>query len=90
MWRLLLIVPSKSLYQLGWNYPQSRPRLCENAFTTWRATKIVNELIDNAASTSFPEFVLPSSLDPITARNHSELKYLKSDQERLQSAFGTS
>jgi hypothetical protein len=83
-------VPPQSLYQSGGNYPQSRARLCSYALTTWRAARLVTELINNAASTSFPEFVLHGSSDAITAGNLSEPKHLKSEQQQQQSAIGTS
>ena len=83
-------MPPQSLYQSGGNYPQSRPRLCSNALTTLRVARLVTKLINNAASTSFPEFVLHGSTDAITAGNLSEPKHLKSEQQRQQSAIGTS
>jgi hypothetical protein len=88
MQRLLLNVPPKPLYEPRENYSQYRARLCNNASAAWREAELVIELINNAASTSFPECIIHGTPDAVAARNLSEPKYLKLEQQYIQSTLG--
>ena len=72
-------MPPKPLYEPRDNYPQYRARLCNNASAAWREAELVVELINNAASTSFPECIIHATPDAVAAGYLSEPKYLKSE-----------
>jgi hypothetical protein len=72
-------VSPKPLYEPRENYSQYRARLCNNASAAWREAELVIELINNAASTCFPKYVLHGTPDAIAAGYLSEPKYLKSE-----------
>jgi hypothetical protein len=72
-------VPSEPLYEPRENYSQYRARLCNNASAAWREAELVIELINNAATTSFPKCIIHGTPDAIAAGYLSEPKYLKSE-----------